>query len=147
MVSVLIILGAMLAGAAALAALVYVVHVLIGVVVFESAAVGWLVLPALLVAPFLGAGIGLTAGLAYFGLVTLARMIAVLLGIAFLGISFRVAMPLFAPTEGWPVLYTFRQGLRVIAWCAPTIIAGSFCYMPLPCLASVALITWGIIYH
>ena len=125
MVSLLIVLGAMLAGATAFIGLVFLVHGVIGCMLFRSDAMVWFMLPAAVVGPFLGAGIGLTVGLAYFGFNTFARMVAVLFGIVFLGISFRMTMPVSVPPEGWPVLYTFRHGLRVIFQCAPTVVAGS----------------------
>lgn len=132
-----------LAGAAVFTALIWFLYWVIGCCVFNSDALGWLMLPNFTVGPSTGAALGLVGALHFCGFHSAARIAAIVAGIASLAFIYTV----YALNErkNWPGVYTVRQSVGVVFRCAGDIVGVSFVLLPLPCLLSVGLIVWGFL--
>lgn len=93
-------------------------------------------------APFAGAALGLTATLRFCGLSVLAHGAALVTGTALAGTIGYLGVKKL-PGER-PGVYTLRQGIPVVVTVGAEVSAELFFAIPLPCLAALGLVVWGI---
>ena len=141
--TVFVVLGGMLAGAAAFTGFLWLVYC--GTCfLFEWVAAtgwGWLIIPNLIMGPFVGAGLGFVGGLTLCGFTSFSHVASVFVGLASLGFICYVYLVNEKPE--WP--HCIRGDRLRVRWSsAARKLSLWFLYVPLPCLAVLGLIIWGI---